>query len=60
MTSTQWAEFAGLGFAIAVLAWVIFRLTSSLVSIFKALFPDETMKEVTPDERAAGGGDDDN
>lgn len=27
MTATQWAEFAGLGFALAVLAWVIHRLS---------------------------------
>lgn len=30
MSATQWAEFAGLGFALAVLAWVIWRLTGTL------------------------------
>jgi hypothetical protein len=30
VTATQWAEFAGLGFALAVLAWVIYRLTGTL------------------------------
>lgn len=55
MTETQWAEFAGLGFALAVLAWVIYRLTGSMVSIFKQSFPppstQDTGDPVDSDER---------
>lgn len=35
MTSTQWAEFAGLGFAMAVMAWVIYRLTWLVITMLK-------------------------
>lgn len=63
MEPTQWAEIAAMGFALAVLAWVIFRLTGSLVNIFKHFFPvpgDEPMsgdpveeKPERPDDKGA-------
>jgi hypothetical protein len=33
VSATQWAEFAGLGFAMAVMAWVIYRLTWTVVRL---------------------------
>lgn len=53
MTATQWAEFAGLGFAMAVLAWVIYRLTWAIINLVAP------KKEGGSNERAASGGDSD-
>ena len=49
MEASQWAEFAGLGFALAVLAWAVYRLTGVLARIFDRLFPDHTTTQPEPE-----------
>ena len=41
MNATQWAEFAGFGFALAVMAWVIYRLTWTVVKLVRPNTPEQ-------------------